>query len=214
MVRHRQTARWGGCGLLMAVLALGGCDSSNSSPAAGYVITVYYTAVESFHGGTVETVRGHLSRDSESDNDILGTYPASFIAAVQSEGTGRITSGPHAGQYLNWSYDVGYWLDTVPANAYGGALVPFQTAAADLDVLARGIRFNLVAPLIKDDGTPLDTASATRLLSAEWNIQDQFTPGSGGTRHLDLYIGEEDRPSFTETNPLYTTLADVKIMFR
>lgn len=199
----------------MAVLVLGGCESSHDAdhPDA-YEITVYYTAVQSFHGGNVETVYGHLSRDSESDNDVLGIYPESFVAAVQSGGTGRITSGPHAGQYLNWSYDVGYWLDTVPANAYGGALVPFQTAAADLDVLARGVRFKLVAPLIKDDGTSLDTASATRFLSAEWNVQDQFTPGAGGSRHLDLYIGEEDRPSFTETNPLYTTLANVKIELR
>jgi hypothetical protein len=108
---------------------------------------------------------------------------------------------------------VGYWLDTIPANAYGNALVPFQTAAADLDVLSRGIRFKLVAPLVQDDGTPLDTASANRLLSAEWNVQDQFTPGAGGARHLDLYIGEEDRPDFTETNPLYTTLVNVTIKF-
>ncbi len=199
----------------MAVLVLGGCESSHdANQPDAYEITVYYTAVESFHGGNVETVRGHLSRDSESDNDVLGTYPASFIATAQSGGTGRITSGPHADQYLNWSYDVGYWLDTVPANAYGGALVPFQTAAADLDVLARGVRFKLVAPLIKDDGTPLDTASATRFLSAEWNVQDQFTPGAGGSRHLDLYIGEEDRPDFTSSSPLYITLENVKIEIR
>ena len=209
-----QLTRWIGYGLLLAVLASGGCDSSDSSPTDAYKITVYYTALESFHGGAGETVYGRLSPGAESDNDVLGKYPESFVAAVQTEGAGRITSGSYAGRYLNWSYDVGYWLDTIPDNAYGSALVAFRTAAADPDVLARGTSFKLVAPLIQDDGTPLDSASASRFLSASWVIQDQFTPGSGGPGHLDLYIGEEDRPDFTGSSPLYISLADVAIQIQ
>lgn len=213
-IHGRKATVRGGWIILGAVLFLGGCDGSDSSPASTYEITVYYTAVETFHGGAAMAVYGRLSPADESGDALLGTYPAGFVEAVQSEGTGRITSGTYAGRYLNWSYDVGFWLDAVPANAYGDALAPFQTAAADPDVLARGARFQLLAPLVQDDGTPLDSASAARFLAAAWNVQDQFTPGSGGAHHLDLYIGEEDRPDFTGTSPLYTTLVDVKIEFR
>jgi hypothetical protein len=206
-----------GVGLALAglVLAVAGCRSSErpggDAGSNAYTITVYYTAVESFHTGAARSVRGSLTPEGAPGNDVLGTWPTDFVQAVMDEGTGRITSGPHAGRYLNWSHDIGYWLDAVPANAYGGRLVPFRTAAADLNVLPRGTRFRLVAPLVQDDGTPLDAASAGRFLAAEWEVEDQFTPGLGGANHLDLHIGEEDRAGFTETSPLYTTLANVRI---
>ncbi len=202
------------------VLLSGGCDSSDSgskgseTASGAYLITVYYTAVESFHGGSPETVKGRLSPESTSSLDVLGDYPSDFVAAVKSEGTGRITSGGHAGHYLNWSYDIGFWLDQVPANAYGGALQSFRTAAADPAVLPRGTRFKLAAPLIQDNGAPLDDSIAARFLSAEWDVDDQFTPGYGGDNHLDLYIGEENQPDFTETSPLYITLKNVAIQRR
>jgi hypothetical protein len=106
---------------------------------------------------------------------------------------------------------VGYWLDTIPSDGYGGALVPFRTAAADAIALPKGTQFRLVAPLKQEDGSALDATSANRLLSATWLINDQFTPGLGGALHLDVYIGEEDRVNFTNTSPLFTTLANVKI---
>lgn len=176
-----------------------------------YTITVYYTAVESFHTTAVQSVKGCLIRDCAFGNSVIGNYPASFIKATKTEGTGRITSGANAGKYLNWSVDVGYWLDTIPSDGYGGALVPFRTAAADDIALAKGTQFRLVAPLKQEDGSALDNASANRLLSATWIINDQFTPGLGGALHLDVYIGEEDRVNFTNTSPLYTTLSNVKI---
>jgi hypothetical protein len=144
-------------------------------------------------------------------NSLIGSYSASFVKATKDEGTGRITSGANAGKYLNWSVDVGYWLDTIPSDGYGGALVPFRTAAADAIALPKGTQFRLVAPLKQEDGSALDVASANRLLNATWLINDQFTPGLGGALHLDVYIGEEDRVNFTNTSPLYTTLSNVKI---
>jgi len=36
-------------------------------------------------------------------------------------------------------------------------------------------------------------------------VRDEFTPGLGGPRHVDLYIGEETGPGFTG-GPWYTTL--------
>ena len=183
-----------------------------SVSSEAYTITVYYTAVESFHTTAAQSVKGCLIRDCAFGNNVIGNYPASFIKATKTEGTGRITTGANAGKYLNWSVDVGYWLDTIPSDGYGGALVPFRTAAADDIALAKGTQFRLVAPLKQEDGSALDNASANRLLSATWLINDQFTPGLGGALHLDVYIGEEDRVNFTNTSPLYTTLINTKIV--
>jgi hypothetical protein len=179
---------------------------------AVYTITVYYTAVESFHTDAPISVSGCLIRDCAFGNKFIGSYPASFVKATKTEGTGRITSGVNAGKYLNWSIDVGYWLDIIPSDGYGTALVPFRTAAADDIALTRGTQFKLVAPLIQDDGSALDAVSANKLLAAQWLVNDQFTPGLGGELHLDLYIGEEDRFNFTNQSPLYTTLMNTKIM--
>jgi hypothetical protein len=182
-----------------------------SISSEAYTITVYYTAVESFHTDAAQNVSGCLIRECSFGNNLIGNYPASFIKATKTEGTGRITSGANAGKYLNWSVDVGYWLDTIPSDGYGGALVPFRTAAADAIALPKGAQFRLVAPLKQEDGSALEATSANRLLSATWLINDQFTPGLGGALHLDVYIGEEDRVNFTNTSPLYTTLSNVKI---
>ena len=110
---------------------------SSDGPAGvvsgGYEVTVYYTAVESFHTDGAVAVIGCLVRDCARGSERLGSYPASFVNAVRGEGTGRITSGVHAGRYLNWSYDVGYWLDDVAVDSFGGSLVPFSSSAGDGD---------------------------------------------------------------------------------
>ncbi len=191
-----------------------GCKTHTAAKAKAenlYTITVYYTAVESFHSGKKRTVYGCLSQEGTFCKELLGKYPVGFIQAVKDEGTGRITSGTHAGKYLNWSHDTGYWLDSIPANAYGNRLIPFQTAAADADVLARGTKFRVLSPLIQDDGSPLGKNASKKLLAAVWTVQDLFTPGLGGKNHIDLYIGEEDRPNFTEKSPLYICLKSTAI---
>lgn len=200
------TGTGGGTGGGTGAPATGGTVSSES-----YLITVYYTAVESFHTDAAQNVSGCLIRDCSFGNSLIGSYPASFIKATKTEGTGRITSGANAGKYLNWSVDVGYWLDTIPSDGYGGALVPFRTAAADAIALPKGTEFRLVGPLMLEDGSALDAGSANSFLAATWLINDQFTPGLGGALHLDVYIGEEDRVNFTNS-AVYTTLANVKIV--
>ena len=78
-------------------------------PASGsWRLTTYYTAVEQYHHGQPVEVTGCSSQDCDHGHDDLGSYPDDFVSAVKDEGTGRITSGPHAGRYMNWSYDVGY----------------------------------------------------------------------------------------------------------
>ena len=179
--------------------------------STGWLVTVYYTAVESFHHDDPIPVTGCSSLHCQHGQHHLGRYPASFVAAVHDEGTGRITSGAHAGQYLNWSAGIGYWLDTTPRDAHGRSLLPFRSAAADN--LAEGTPVRLI-----DCGRPDPAESANqqvcqRLRNGQWQIRDQFTPGLGGNRHIDLYIGEEDQPHFTDS-ALYTTLHDATLAYQ
>ncbi|GAA4950240.1 hypothetical protein GCM10025331_43160 [Actinoplanes utahensis] len=170
----------------------------------GWEITVYYTAVERFHDGEPVPVTGCPSLVCTSGGRDLGEFPADFVNAVREEGTGLTVSG----RYLNWSYDVGFWLDSAPRASDGGVLVPFVSAAADTDVLPAGTAFT-----IADCGRPEDVTPAVcaRLRAAAWRISDEFTPGLGGARHIDAYIGPETGPGFTDSE-WFTTLAGARLL--
>ncbi|GLZ30255.1 hypothetical protein Lesp02_24450 [Lentzea sp. NBRC 105346] len=165
--------------------------------SAGWTITVYYTAVESFHSGERKRVRGCPKIDCANGSDDLGSYPADFVEAVESEGTGRTASG----KYLNWSHDSGFWLDTAPRDTNGGVLEPFVSAAAD--GLPKGARVKIVSCG--------QTDVCAKFRSASWVIKDSFTPGLGGTKHIDLYLGEENGPRFTES-AWYTTFTQAVLL--
>jgi hypothetical protein len=207
----RSMPRWGwaavGAAGLIALAGLvhsGGPGASSRAAAAlsgGWRLTVYYTAVERFHGGAPQAVFGCPVLACENGSDYLGTFPHDFVQAVMDEGTGRITSGEHAGAYLNWSIGVGYWLDADPRDARGQPLVPYVSAAAD-----PGVPFGTPLRVLDcgvDDTTgsaeDVDPAFCDRLKAAEWVVRDRFTAGTVG-RHLDLYIGLEDRPDFVDTS--------------
>jgi hypothetical protein len=185
----------------------GGSASGGARPfaptrtSAGWLVTVYYTAVERFHTDAPQRVTGCPRLACSHGSTDLGSYPASFVAAVHGEGTGRTT----AGRYLNWSYDTGYWLDDAPRDTAGRPLRPFESAAADPSALAAGTRFTLVACGHDDDGQAIPTAVCDRLRGGRWTVTDEFTPGLGGDRHLDIYLGEETGPGF-ENSEWYTTL--------
>ena len=185
---------------LVASANLVGCGHPGSG--SGWTVTVYYTAVESLHSELAPSVRGCLTIDCANGDADLGSYPADFVRAVHDEGTGRVTSAPNAGHYLNWSSDVGYWLDTAARAADGKPLVPFHTAAAD--GLAQGATVRLTACGSEQDGPPAP-AVCGRLREPTWTISDAFTPGLGGDLHIDLYIGEETGVDFTD-DPMFTTL--------
>ncbi|GAA3668446.1 hypothetical protein C8D88_102658 [Lentzea atacamensis] len=192
---------------LWAVLVLAGCAAGQDGPPAsggtdeGWRVTVYYTAVERFHSGPAVPVRGCPVIDCEHGDELLGTFPQSFAKAVKDEGTGRTS----AGRYLNWSHDKGYWMDDAPRDAFGRPLRPFVSAAAD--GLRHGSRIKLVSCGQTPVGANVDFAVCQKLVSSSWEITDEFTPGLGGDRHLDLYLGEETGPRFTES-PWYTTLSE------
>jgi len=138
----RGVARTGPTASAPAAATVPAASTPASSPAptrsarreSGWTATVYYTAVQRFHTGPATRVTGCPVLDCRRGGADLGSYPGDFVKAVRDEGTGRTT----AGRYLNWSSDVGFWLDDAPRNGHGGALVPFTSAAADADVLAAG----------------------------------------------------------------------------
>ena len=162
---------------------------------------MYYTAVERFHDGSAETVTGCRGLDCAHGDEDLGEYPADFVAAVEEEGTGLTASGA----YLNWSYDIGYWLDTAARTSDGGRLQPFVSAAADPGVLPRGTAFTIADCGRQEDGSAPPTAVCAALRKASWQVTDEFTPGLGGSKHIDAYIGAETGPDFTSSD-WYLTL--------
>ncbi|MET9224982.1 hypothetical protein [Lentzea sp. NPDC003310] len=186
------------------LVVLAGCSSTGSPPPPpvdeGWQVTVYYTAVESFHSGPSAPVRGCPVIDCDDGDDLLGTFPVSFARAVKDEGTGRTADG----RYLNWSHDKGYWLDTEPRDSFGKPLKPFVSAAAD--GVRTGSRVKLVSCGQTPEGGNVDFAVCQKLAASSWEITDEFTPGLGGERHVDLYLGEETGPGFTES-AWYTTFA-------
>ncbi|WP_337822194.1 hypothetical protein [Amycolatopsis sp. A1MSW2902] len=177
----------------------------------GWLVTVYYTPVEEFCGGDLATVTGNVSLTEDGGGAHLGDYPSQFVERVMQEGTGRITSGDQAGRYLNWSHNIGYWLDEAPRDAHGRPLRPFCSAAADPDVLRKGTRFRISSPGRRDNGEPPPPRVAELLASTTWEIRDEFTPGYGSDKHLDLYIGEQTHSAF-ESSDMYVTIEGVQIV--
>jgi hypothetical protein len=186
--------------LLVAVAACGSRIPTRGR-SAGWTVTVYYTAVERYHSGPPTPVTGCPHLDCKHGSADLGTYPTDFVAAVHDEGTGVTT----AGAYLNWSYDVGYWIDSAARDTAGRSLRPFESAAADPGVLKAATRFTIAGCGHQDDGSAPAGEVCARLRAAHWTITDEFTPGLGGKKHIDAYIGEETGPGFTD-GPWYVTL--------
>jgi hypothetical protein len=200
-----------GTAAVLAVL-LAGCHGgaapapARSATSSGWEITVYYTAVEQYHSGPPTKVTGCPTLDCTKGTDDLGTFPQDFVQAVQAEGTGVTADG----RYLNWSYNVGYWIDTATRDSAGNPLVPYVTAAADPGVLASGTRFMIEDCGAQDDGSPPPALVCARYRAARWKITDEFTPGLGGEQHLDVYVGEETGPDFTDSE-WYVTLTGATV---
>ena len=62
----------------------------------------------------------------------------------------------------------------------------------------------------QDDGSALPAATCAALRRASWLITDEFTPGLGGNRHIDAYIGPETGPGFTDSD-WYVTLQGARL---
>jgi hypothetical protein len=168
--------------------------------SAGWLLTVYHTPVESFHSEPAITVTGCPSMPCVNGQNDLGSYPADFVQASKDQGAGRITSGSHAGKFLNWSIDIGYWLDDAARDARGQALIPWVSAAADPRI-PYGKQFNLAdCGVDLEQGAPINPTVCAALKQSKWVVGDRFTVGSVGAQ-FDLYIGEEDHADFDATSP-------------
>src|SRR5690242_17494224 len=66
---------------------------TRSSASTGWTATVYYTAVLSYHTGPAEAVTGCPVLNCTRGHSDLGSYPRDFVAAVKSEGAGKIATG-------------------------------------------------------------------------------------------------------------------------
>jgi len=205
-------ARWV-VGAVLSAAGLAGCGGGDGPDPAetGWQLTVYYTPVERYHEGTPRRVVGcRQAVGCERGDDVLGRYPGDFVDAVELEGNGRLTSGDHAGLVLNWSAERGFWLDTVPRDAAGGVLRPFVSVGAEPDVLRSGTRFRVEDCGQAADGTEVADEVCDRISDARWLVGEPLPTGTGGAKHLDIYVGEESSDAFTDSG-WYTTLVDVEL---
>lgn len=191
--------------LFSAALAASQTSAAAPTPAptssSVWKLTVYYTAVESYHHQRKVRVAGCREMGCRWKS-VIGDYPADFVKAVKDEGTGRITRGENAGKYLCWSKSDGYWLDTIPRNAHDTALTPWESAAADSSVMSYGSTFHVVDCGVDDtDGSDINAKTCAQIKNVQWKIADRFEQGLGGRNHLDLYIGEEDQDDFVNSSP-------------
>ena len=177
----------------------------------GWQISVYYTAVEKYHSGPPQEVYGCLSLDCVNGTDLLGSYPRDFVEAVKEQGNGRVTSGVHDGQYLNWAIDTGYWIDDLPRDARGLALQPYISAAADPSIPY--LTTFKVVNCGADVHTSAPISNCEHLDVATWIVRDRFTVGQGG-KQIDLYIGEEDQSDFMAKTAKMITTTNATIAFK
>ncbi|RJO75887.1 hypothetical protein D5S18_13480 [Nocardia panacis] len=181
-------------GLLAVSVLAAGCEANGSENEwSDWTVSVYYTAVQSLYHGPPQKVRGCADFGCTVPDIEIGRFPDDFIDAVRDQGTGRITEGPYTGQYLLWSYDGGFRLDPQPRDPDGTILEPFHSAAAD--GLVAGTRLRLTDCGIIDAE---DDETCDRFKHTEWVVGDEFTPGLGGDRHIDLYIGEETEQDYSD----------------
>ena len=86
----------------------------------------------------------------------------------------------------------------------------FVTASADPDVLPKATRFGVEDCGRAADGTEVADEVCTRVAAAEWTIGVPFAPNRGGAKHVDIYVGDESSPEFTQSG-WYTTLVGAEL---
>ena len=166
-------------------------------------LVTFYTPVESYHAGAPQAVTGCASgsQDCSHGSAPLGSYPGDFLQAVRDNGTGRITGGRYAGKFLSYDAQAGYSIDSANTDDSGAPVRPFVSAAAD-EGIPLGTSFRVQdCGVDSSDGSRIDAGVCSRLMSASWVVVER-SGEAAGSRELDLYIGEENRPDFDSVEPL------------
>jgi hypothetical protein len=175
-------------------------SEATAQVTAGWEISTYFTAVEEYYDGPSIDLRGCPTIDCTDGNTLLGRFPQEFLESVKSEGSGRLSASGRPAEYLNWSIDIGYWLDSAPRDARGSILEPYVSAAADpaIEYVASFRITECGTDAIT--GKPLGPELCDLVRHGGWVVRDRFTAGSVG-KHLDLYVGEQDRKDFLDRSP-------------
>jgi len=165
--------------------------TASSQATGGWHLTVYYTPVESYHGPPTRSI-------SDCGGAALGQHSADFLDNIQPEGFGRVVTPMRGGRFLGWDFDRGCWYATsTPLNAGDHPLRAWVSTAAPQAIAAgTGVR-------VVGCGPGVDPVVCARVQGASWTVDDRCSVGCADPRHLDLYIGEEDRPNFESQNPNY-----------
>lgn len=184
---------------------------SQKQGLSDWKLTVYYTPVEKYHAGDMQQILGCTQSSCAEGQVSLGEHPSSFLEIVRLEGVGRLTEGTYAGSYLHWTPQMGYWLTAAPLDAQGNTLIPFRSAASDATVKF-GTEFKIVDCGVRlPGGQSLSWATCEQIMNRQWVVTDRFHDDSK-PKHIDLYIGEEDRENFLYSNPFVFSLEKANIL--
>ena len=159
--------------------------SDDTDATASWELTVFYTPVETFHGGTREEI-------FDSDGRSLGFHSADFLEKVATEGYGRLSTPVDGRDYLRPDGD-SWALDDAARGADGAPLMSWRSAAADPG-MPFGTRLRITHCGKEPDGTEIDPSVCSKVRESRWVVADRGSAITG--RHLDLYYGEEDRGDF------------------
>jgi len=172
---------------------------SSSAPAAltrdgsaDWQLRLFFTATEAYYHGAPVRVRGCADLACQRGQVDLGRYPRDFLAAVRTQGSGRIGTGPHGGGFLDWDAVRGYWIDTAPRAADGAPLRPFASVISSTSQLSA---YTPLEVLSCGKGSRAGWAAVcARLRAASWSVATVAVPR--GKRTVRLYVGTETRPGF------------------
>lgn len=182
-------------GLALALLAFaascGGGNQPSPGTGEGWRLTVYYTPVESYHGGSREPISACQGAD-------LGSHSHEFLTTIKTEGFGRLSTPVESRSYLGWDFARRCWfLAAAPVGANDRPLRAWVSTAGHPSI-AIGTRVS-----VRKCGGQVDRSLCDRVRAAAWVVDDRCSVGCTGPKHLDLYIGEEDRPKFEDDSPNY-----------
>jgi hypothetical protein len=187
-----------------------GARGSRSSPAPGsslppvtgqqltaggspdWVLRLYYTATETYYRGGPAGISGCADPSCGGGRVGLGSYPSDFLAAVRVQGSGRVSSGPYAGAYLNWDSAVGYWLDRSPREFTAGPLHGFVSAQSGTPMLSARTPIKVLSCGVAS--RPGAGPVCARLKATSWNVV--AVARTSAQRVIRLYVGLERGPGF------------------
>ena len=155
-----------------------GCES-------GYLITSYWTVREEFYRGEKVPVR-------DSSGKLLGYYRSDFLEDVMVEGWGKGDGIRNDGSYLGYDPELGFIKSPEPLDAYGSPLIPWKTVAAPPH-LRKGTIITIIGFTSSEE---LSEDIIDKLLTNRFMVSDR---GGLTGRHIDIYIGEQDRADMNES---------------